>query len=196
MNEPFQQKDVSFLSYPSTGWHQALFKWPIQLWRLGLGAIIGRLMILITHTGRISGLPRRTMLEYFKMDGRKYVASAFGRRAQWYKNIEAEPRVTIQTADGIERVRAVRVTDEETLLRLLAYVKRRDGPLYDVYLEALDVQPVREDILAKKDRFYWLTFEPTDEPTPPPLKADLVWIWAMLLVGLVAILINKLKDKN
>jgi deazaflavin-dependent oxidoreductase (nitroreductase family) len=153
-------------------------------------------MMVITHTGRVSGLPRRTMLEYFKMDGRKYVASAFGRRAQWYRNIEADPHVTIQTAEGVEHVRAVRVTDEGTLLRLLEYVKRRDGPLYDVYLESLAVRPTREDILAKKDRFHWLNFEPTDKPTPPPLKADLVWVWAIVLLGLIAVLFRKDKGKS
>lgn len=196
MNTNFQQKDASFLSYPTAGWHRALFKWPVQLWRLGLGPILGRLMMVITHTGRVSGLPRRTMLEYFKMDGRKYVASAFGRRSQWYRNIEADPRVTIQTAEGVERMRAMRVTDEGTLLHLLEYVKRRDGPLYDVYLESLAVRPTREDILAKKDRFHWLTFEPTDELTPPPLKVDLVWVWAVLVVGLIALILqkNKLRD--
>jgi deazaflavin-dependent oxidoreductase (nitroreductase family) len=161
MNDTYQQKDVSFLTYPTAPWHQALFKWPVHLWRLGMAPVIGKLMMLITHTGRISGLPRRTMVEYFTMDGKKYVASGFGNQAQWYRNIETDPHVTIQTAGGVERVKATRVTDGETMLRLLDLVKYRDGPLLNVYLQTVDVQPNKEDILAKLDRFYWLTFEPT-----------------------------------
>lgn len=38
-----------------------------------------------------------------------------------------------------------------------------------------------EQFIAEKERFTFVTFEPTDQPTPPPLKADLVWVWAVLL---------------
>ena len=102
-----------------------------------------------------------------------FVAAGAGSRAQWYRNIEADPQVTIQTADGVGSVRAERVTDGETLLRLLDLVKRREGLLLNMYLDALDVSPDRENILIKKDRFYWLSFEPTDEPAPAPMPADL-----------------------
>ena len=40
----------------------------------------------------------------------------FGRRAQWYRNIEADPQVTIQTAAGAESAIARRVTDGDELL--------------------------------------------------------------------------------
>jgi deazaflavin-dependent oxidoreductase (nitroreductase family) len=196
MKGEYKQKDVSFLTYPREAWHQALFKAPVQLWRLGLAPLIGQVMMLITHTGRRSGQPRRTMVEYFKMDGVKYVASGFGSRAQWYRNIEADPHVTIQTADGVERVRARRLTDGETLLRLLDRVRIRDGPLYHVYLQALDVQPEQSDILAKLDRFYWLTFDPTDQPTPPPLQVDRVWVLPAIAAGLLGLIILGRKRKK
>ena len=196
MNGTFQQKDVSFLTYPTEAWHQALFRWPVHLWRLGLAPVIGQIMMLITHTGHKSGLPRRTMVEFFRLDGRKYVVSGFGKKAQWYQNIEADPRVTIQTADGVERVKAVRVTDGATMLRLLEKVRTRDGPLYGVYLQAVDVQPDADDVLAKLNRFYWLTFEPTDEPTPPPLQADLVWILPAIAIGLLGLLLLGRKRKG
>ena len=193
MNEDtFQQKDSGFLTYPKSGWHRAMFMWPVHLWRLGLAPVIGHHMMLISHTGRKSGKTRRTMVEYFKMNGKKYVTSGFGSRSQWYQNIVADPRVTIQTADGVEHMIATRVSDGETLLSLLDCVKRREEQLWKLYLDTIEVQPTREDILAKKDRFYWLTFEPTDEPTPPPLMADLVWVWPLIFAGiLLALLIPK-----
>lgn len=184
MNEPYQQADHGILVYPTSGWHQALFKWPVQLWRLGLAPLIGRYMMLISHTGRKSGLTRRTMTEMYELHGRKYAPSGFGDRAQWYQNIMADPRVTIQTAAGAESARAVRVTDGEELLALMDRVGLRSRLMRDQYLTTIEVEPTREDILAKKDRFYWLRFDPTTEATPPPLPADRVWLWPILL-GLV-----------
>ena len=113
MTDEYVQQDKGFMTYPSEGWHKAAFKAPVVLWRLGLGSLIGQMMVLITQTGRKSGLPRRTITEMHKINGRKYAPVAFGRRAQWYRNIEADPLVTIQTADGPESARAVRVTDDQ-----------------------------------------------------------------------------------
>jgi hypothetical protein len=33
-----------------------------------------------------------------------------------------------------------------------------------------------ESFVAQQDRYIILTFDPTDEPTPPPLEADLRWV--------------------
>lgn len=181
----FQQKDQGFLTYPTGGWRLAMFKWPVQLWRLGLGPLMGHHMMLINHTGRKSGQPRRTMTELYQIEGHKYAPSGFGRRAQWYRNIEADPRVTIQTADGTESMRAQRVVEEKELLTLLEGVQGRSQAMYKLHLASLEIEPTTEDILAKKDRFYWLRFDPTAEPTPPPLPADLVWLWPAAL-GVVA----------
>jgi len=177
MNEAFVQKDQGFLTYPSNGWRRAMFKWPVQLWRLGLGPVIGRFMVLISHTGRKTGLTRRTMTELHVVNGKKYAPSGFGRRAQWYRNIEADPRVTIQTADGAESVIARRVTDDDELLSLMDLNDPLNRPMLLSFLATLEIEPTDADILAKKDRIYYLRFDPTDEPTPPPLLADLVWLW-------------------
>lgn len=177
------------MTYPEQGWHKALFKWPVNLWRLGLAPVIGHHMMLITHTGRKSGLPRRTMTECYRLDGRKYAPCAFGPKAQWYKNIAADPRVTIQTADGAESALAVRVTGDDEIVALFDAVGRRAKPMLDAYLAFLEMENNPEDIIAKKDRVYWFRFDPTDEITPPPLAEDLRWLWPLSLVFLVAALL-------
>ncbi|MFQ5615490.1 MAG: nitroreductase family deazaflavin-dependent oxidoreductase [Anaerolineales bacterium] len=193
---PFQQRTQGFMSYPGRGWQKAMFKAPIQLWRLGFAPLVGRITMLITQTGRKSGLPRRTMVEYHPLDGVKYVPVAFGRKAQWYKNIEADPRVTIQTADGVERMQAVRVTGDRELLAVYNLFSRRDPPLTRWYLKSLDINPDDPlDVLLKKDRIYWLRFDPiTDDlnksddlfrSSPPPLEADLKWVLPAVAAGLV-----------
>jgi deazaflavin-dependent oxidoreductase (nitroreductase family) len=192
--QTYHQKNEGILTYPSSGWRRAMFKWPVHLWRLGMAPLIGHNMVLITHTGRKSGLPRRTMTELHVVNGRKYAPCAFGPRAQWFRNIQANPRVTIQTADGAESARAMRVTSDEEILALMDYTHPINRIMILRYMEALDIEPTPEDILAKKDRIYWIRFDPTDEPTPPPLAADLVWVWpAALVILAVAWLLTREK---
>jgi deazaflavin-dependent oxidoreductase (nitroreductase family) len=174
--------------YPRQTWAKFIAKAPLVLWRLGLGPITGRGFLVLTTTGRKSGLPRRTMVEYHRLNGKKYIASGFGKEAQWYKNIMADPRVTVQTSDGTERMRAVRVTDDDELIAIIEVFKRVDTPAgIEWYLRSYGVEPTHEDIVAKKDRLYFLRLAPTDEPTPPGLEVDLAWLWPIALLGLLGL---------
>ena len=88
-------------------------------------------------------------------------------------------------AEGAESMRAVRVVEDEELLRIMEAVQGRSEAMYRLHLSSLEIEPTTEDILAKKDRIYWLRFDPTDEPPPPPLPADLVWVWPAAVVVVV-----------
>jgi len=55
----------------------------------------GDLILLLTTTGRKSGLPRVTPLQYEEWKGRVIVASARGKDADWFKNLVADPRVKV-----------------------------------------------------------------------------------------------------
>jgi hypothetical protein len=55
--------------------------------------------------------------------------------------------------------------------------------LLDWYLQALDLQDDPADILARKERIYFLRFDPTDARTPLPLEADLAWVWPAMLIS-------------
>jgi len=171
--------------YPSAGWSRMMFKAPINFWRLGLGPLTGKIFLLITTTGRVSGLPRRTMVEYHKVEGRKYAACAFGDKADWYRNIQTDPNVTIQSSDGTESAAAYRVSDDEELLDVYKVFKRRDPPLTNWYLSSLDIEDTPEDVLDNKDKLYWIGFAPIAEAAPTGLDVDLAWLW---LVGLLALL--------
>lgn len=184
--------------YPGKAWSRLVYRAPIPLWRLGLGPVVGRIFLLITTTGRKSGLPRQTVIEYHTLEGRKYAASGFGSESHWYRNLTADPLVTIQTADGVEAMRAVRVTDDEELLAVIEHFKRVDPPAFiDWYLRSFDIEPTEADIVAKKERIHLLRFDPTDEPTPPPLDVDLLWIWpvALLLILMLGLSGRKSKSK-
>lgn len=65
------------------------------LYALGLGPIIGKIVLLLTTTGRKSGLKRVTPLQYEEIDGAYYLGSARGLQADWVRNIQANPQVEV-----------------------------------------------------------------------------------------------------
>jgi deazaflavin-dependent oxidoreductase (nitroreductase family) len=74
-----------------------LLKLPPQfLYAVGLGPIYGRLVLLLTTTGRKSGKPRVTPLQYEEIDGDIYIASARGTKSDWFRNIVANPKVKVR----------------------------------------------------------------------------------------------------
>ena len=67
---------------------------PSYLYRFRLGRLLGHRFLLLTHRGRKSGLTGRTPLEVLHFDPRSresVVLSARGKKADWYRNIEASP---------------------------------------------------------------------------------------------------------
>ncbi|RJO73410.1 nitroreductase family deazaflavin-dependent oxidoreductase [Nocardia panacis] len=70
---------------------------PIGLYRAGLGIVFGVRLLMLEHIGRSSGARRYVVLEVVDHPetDRYVVVSGFGPRAQWYRNIEAEPRVRV-----------------------------------------------------------------------------------------------------
>jgi len=168
------------LAYPSRRVMQMVYRLPIWLYRLGLGPLVGLGFMILTTTGRKSGLPRRTAVEFHQHRGRKYVAVGWT-AADWYKNILANPVVTIQTAWGTERVRARRLATIEELREAWEVVQH--SPILQSVISLVGLS--WESFVAQQDRFIILTFDPTDEPTPPPLEADLRWVSFVALSSIV-----------
>ncbi len=84
---------------PPRGIKAIPWRLPIWIYRLKLGGLLGRRMLLLTHTGRVSGQPRTAVLEVIKYDQENntpYVASGFGEKSQWFQNITKTPEVSIQ----------------------------------------------------------------------------------------------------
>lgn len=78
---------------------RAVFRLPIHLYRLDLGWLLGHRVLLLTHRGRNSGRLRQTPLEVIRHDPTReesVVVSAWGGKADWYRNIEANPAVEIR----------------------------------------------------------------------------------------------------
>jgi deazaflavin-dependent oxidoreductase (nitroreductase family) len=74
-----------------------LVRMPIGLYRVGLGFLFGRRLLMLEHTGRKSGARRRVVLEVLgrPAPGEYVVIAGFAGKAQWYRNITANPRVRV-----------------------------------------------------------------------------------------------------
>ncbi len=108
------------------GLTRILARLPIWLYRLHLGWILDGRFLLLTHMGRKSGLPRQVVLEVVKHDpatGAVYVASGFGRRSDWFRNILKTPEVTVQMGNRRWEAMAQVLPPEEAEAILAEYAR-------------------------------------------------------------------------
>jgi deazaflavin-dependent oxidoreductase (nitroreductase family) len=80
------------------------------------GPMAGRSLLLLTTTGARSGEPRTAVLGY-GFDGERYVVLASNNAAaahpHWYRNLAADPRVTVEVGGDRFEARARTATGEE-----------------------------------------------------------------------------------
>ncbi len=88
---------MSELRNPPRGWKAFFWRAPIFFYRVGLGWMLGKRFLHLTHIGRKSGNPRQAVLEVVHHTPDAYfVASGFGEKSHWYQNIMHTPQVNIQ----------------------------------------------------------------------------------------------------
>lgn len=121
---------------------------PQVLYAIGLGPLYGRLVLLLTTTGRKSGLPRVTPLQYEEIGGAFHVGSARGDRADWFRNIVVDPRVEVRVGSRRFSGIAEPVTDPERVADFLEYRLRRHPKVVGAIArrEGLPRDPSRADL--------------------------------------------------
>lgn len=99
--------------------------------RAGLGAWIGTpfggYILLLRVRGRRSGLLRETPLSYVITEGAVWVLAGFGGRTQWYRNLLADPEVSVILPGRVLACRAEVAVDETTRARILPLMVRATG---------------------------------------------------------------------
>lgn len=100
---------------------------PIWLYRAGLGFLFGARLLMLQHVGRRSGAARFVVLEVVDRPApdRYIVVSGFGTKAQWYRNIQANPQVHVSA--GTKRAvpaTATPLSDTESAAALDRYITR------------------------------------------------------------------------
>jgi deazaflavin-dependent oxidoreductase (nitroreductase family) len=120
---------------PPRGLARLALRAPIWLYRAHLGWLLGHRFLRLTHTGRKSGLPRQNVLEIVRYDPATHtciVASGWGEKSDWYRNITANPRVTVEVGTQRFPARAERLPAADGEKEMLDYARRHPMALREL----------------------------------------------------------------
>jgi deazaflavin-dependent oxidoreductase (nitroreductase family) len=94
------------------------FFWRVMSWfnpriskRVSSSTGPSQLVLVLSTTGRKSGRAHKTPLQYELVNGKYYVGSARGTKADWYRNLLAHPDVTFEVSGKEISARAEAITD-------------------------------------------------------------------------------------
>ena len=136
------------------------------LYAVGLGPIVGKLILLLTTTGRKSGQKRITPLQYEEIDGKYFLGSARGTRSDWYRNIEANDRVEARVKNRRFRGMAKTVTDPLQIADFLEIRLHRHPFMMGLLMQkahGLPKHPCREMLLELAASEAMVIIQPVEE---------------------------------
>jgi deazaflavin-dependent oxidoreductase (nitroreductase family) len=162
----------------------------LLMWRLGLGPWVnawpevGGRILVITHTGRKTGVRRRTPVNYTIADGQIYCTAGFGGVSDWYRNIVANPQVEVWLPDGWWAGLAEEVTDAQTRIPLLRQVLIDSG----FAARAAGIDPVgmtNAELDAATESYRLIHIRRTEARTGPGGPGELSWVWPLATMMLL-----------
>ncbi|MBW7885766.1 MAG: nitroreductase family deazaflavin-dependent oxidoreductase [Caldilineaceae bacterium] len=138
---------------------------PRLLYAVGLGPLIGQLVLLLTTTGRRTGRTRVTPLQYEEIDGTLYVAAARGPKADWFRNLMADPNVEVQIKARRFRGKAVPIRDPQQIADFLETRLQRHPKMVGAILraEGLPVPPNRGQLERYAAKLALVALKEADE---------------------------------
>jgi deazaflavin-dependent oxidoreductase (nitroreductase family) len=121
---------------------------PRILYAIGLGPLIGNVVLLLTTVGRKSHKPRVTPLQYEEIDGRVYLGAALGEKADWVRNIRANPRVGLRVKSRRFSGLAETITDAKRIADFLEIRLQRHPEMIGAMFraEGIRIPPERCDL--------------------------------------------------
>jgi deazaflavin-dependent oxidoreductase (nitroreductase family) len=133
-----------------------LMRAPIWIYKARAGALLSSRVLMLEHIGRKSGARRYVVLEVLDRPTRDtfVIASGFGTKAQWFRNIAANPRVRVYVGSHAPAPATARILDKDEADRALAGYRTKRAQAWARF------KPVLEETLG----------EPiTDTNTPLPM---------------------------
>ncbi len=141
-------------------------RWMEGNFQRGIGP--ARVVLLLTTTGRKSGLPRVTPLQYEQVSGEYIVGSARGAHADWFLNIQADPRVEVQIKGRRFPALAEAVTDPERIAGFFELRLKRHPLMIGLLmrLEGLPLRYTRHDLERFAAQKAMVVIQPEGHPQP------------------------------
>lgn len=128
---------------------------PIWIYRARAGALLSSRLLMLEHIGRKSGARRYVVLEVVDHPAPDIfvVLSGFGPKAEWFRNIQANPRARVYVGSHAPAPATARVLDQPEADRTLAVYRNRHPRAWETF------KPVLEQILGSP-------ISETDTPLP------------------------------
>lgn len=119
---------------------RGLMRAPIWIYRARAGAIFGSRILMLEHIGRKSGARRNAVLEVIDHPSPDtyIVASGFGVKAQWYRNVTVNPRVRVYAGSRKPAPATARVLDQNQADRALASYRSRHAQAWKQFKSVLE----------------------------------------------------------
>jgi deazaflavin-dependent oxidoreductase (nitroreductase family) len=150
-----------------------LIKYPPQIaYRLGLGAVFGRLILLLTTTGRKSGQPRVTPLQYEQIGEKFYLGASRGLKSDWVRNILVDNQVEIQVKSRRFQGTAEVITDPGRIIDFLELRLRNHPRMVRAMLKAegLSNPPSQDQLEEYVKNVALVIVTPFNNLTHPPIS--------------------------
>ena len=158
-------------------------KFMVGMFRLGLGPFIGNpysgYIMVITTTGRKSGLQRRTPVNFAMDDGVVYCLSGFGRTSNWYRNLLADPNVHVWIGNEGWSGRAEVMTDETEWLPVYRRVIERSGFAESAFTKR-PYSTLSDEEIARLAEGTTVRIRLVDRLSKEEGPGDLRWLWTAL----------------
>jgi deazaflavin-dependent oxidoreductase (nitroreductase family) len=149
-------------------WLLRLMHLPPRLgYAIGLGPLLGNLILLLTTTGRKSGKPRITPLQYEELEGKIYLGAALGPKADWFRNIQVHPRVSIRLKSRTFSGTAETIGDPDRIADFLEVRLRRHPAMIKAMLraEGMRIPPHRSDLVKYASQLTLVAIRPDGSGT-------------------------------
>ncbi len=126
----------------------------VRRYRAGLSRIVGRMMLLLTTTGRKSGNPHTVCVQYELMEGKYYIGAGFGEKCDWYKNLKVDPHVTVEVGKHKFNGTAEVLDGEEKIADFMAYRLKKSPLMVGLILkmDGCSFRPSRAELLEYSRR--------------------------------------------
>ena len=122
---------MSALEKRPNAFQKFFFKIPVWIHKMGFGGwerLVGAQWMLITTVGRKSGKPRDTMvdvMDYDKANDTYFVEVAYGSRADWYRNIQANPLFKARVGRRQFQARAATLANADAGEMMVQFFRRK-----------------------------------------------------------------------
>lgn len=168
-----------------------LMKFPLILYRMGLGPLMAKWIVVLSTRGRRTGLWRYIPVGYVRDGERFYVFSARGDQADWYRNLQQNRDAALHIGNWRFAARADFVSDLGELKAVTETLKKTFPAFEETARNMMGIDINTDEGVA---RLRMVRFTPTGYPPQDSFTPDLLWTW-LIIVPVALVLLRQIMKR-